>query len=65
MGGVLQSVAMLLASLLFGYVSGENPGPQAAVAFRFLMGLAPLGVLIVSWPFARSFLQEYPERALA
>ncbi len=65
MGGVLQSVAMLLASLLFGYVSGENPGPQAAMAFRFLMGLAPLAILIVSWPFAHSFLNEYPERALA
>jgi GPH family glycoside/pentoside/hexuronide:cation symporter len=65
MGGVLQSVAMLLASLLFGYVSGENPGPQAAMAFRFLMGLAPLAVLIVSWPFARSFLKGYPEKVPA
>ncbi len=65
MGGVLQSVAVLLASLLFGYVSGDNPGPQPSMAFRFLLGFAPLGVLIISWYFARSFLRDYPERAPA
>lgn len=63
-GGILQSVAMLLASLLFGYVSGENPGPQAAMAFRFLLGFAPLGVMAVSWYFVSAFLKDYPERAV-
>ncbi len=65
MGGVLQALAMLLAGLLFGYVSGEDPGPQPAMAFRFLMGLAPLAVLATSWYFARSFLKDYPEKASA
>jgi GPH family glycoside/pentoside/hexuronide:cation symporter len=62
MGGILQSVAMILASLLFGYVNGENPGPQPDMAFRFLMGFAPLVVLVVSWFSARSFLQDYPDK---
>ncbi len=65
MGGVLQSLAMLLASVWFGYVSGENPGPQPDMAFRFLMGFAPLTVLAVSWFFVRSFLQDYSEAASA
>ncbi len=65
LGGVLQSVAMLLASLWFGYVSGENPGPQPEMAFRFLMGFAPLAVLAVSWYFVRSFLKDYSEAASA
>ncbi len=65
MGGILQSVAILLASLLYGYVSGENPGPQPAMAFRFLMSFAPFAVLVLSWYFARSFLGDYPERAPA
>lgn len=62
MGGILQSVALLLASLLYGYVSGENPGPQPAMAFSFLMSFAPFAVLVLSWYFARSFLRDYPER---
>ncbi len=61
MGGVLQSAAMFLATVWFGYVSGENPGPQPGMAFRFLLGFAPLGVLVLSWYFARSFLKDYPE----
>ncbi len=65
MGGILQSIAMLLAGLLFGYVSGDNPGPQPALAFRFLMSFAPLAVLLLSWYFARSFLREYSDRVAA
>lgn len=60
-GGILQSAAMLLASLLFGYVSGENPGPHPDMAFRFLIGFAPLLVLVISWFAARSFFRNYPE----
>ncbi len=64
-GAVLQSAAILLASILFGYVSGDNPGPQPDMAFRFLLGYAPLGVLALSWYFVRSFLKDYPDKALA
>ena len=62
MGGLLQSVAMMLAGLFFGYVSGDDPGPQPDMAFRFLIGFAPLVVLIVAWFSARSFLKDYPEK---
>ena len=62
MGGILQSVAMMLASLLFGYVSGENPGPQPDMAFRFLIGFAPLVGLALSWFSARWFFKDYPEK---
>ncbi|HLO16521.1 MAG TPA: MFS transporter [Anaerolineales bacterium] len=64
MGGILQSVAMMLASLFFGYMSGEDPGPNPDMAFRFLMGWAPLVVLLISWLFARSFLKDYPEKVV-
>ena len=65
LGGILQSVAMMLASLLFGYVSGENPGPRPDMAFRFLMGFAPLVILVMAWFAARSFLKGYPEKLTA
>ena len=64
LGGILQSIAMMLASLLFGYVSGENPGPRPDMAFRYLMGFAPLVILIMAWFAARSFLKDYPEKLM-
>ena len=58
-GGLLQSVAMLLVSALFGYVSGSNPGGQPGLAFRFLISVLPVTSLclaaIVSQQFFRAF----------
>jgi glycoside/pentoside/hexuronide:cation symporter, GPH family len=65
MSGVLQSVAMILASRLFGYVSGENPGPQPGMAFRFLMGFVPLVGLAISWFTAHSFFMDYSDNVPA
>jgi hypothetical protein len=56
---------MMLASLLFGYVSGEDVGPQPGMAFRFLMGFAPLIGLALSWLAARSFFKNYPDKVVA
>jgi len=39
---ILEALAFVLIGLLFGYVSGENPGPQPETHFRFLMGAFPL-----------------------
>lgn len=39
---ILESLALVLLGLLFGYVSGENPGPHPENAFRFLMSVFPL-----------------------
>jgi GPH family glycoside/pentoside/hexuronide:cation symporter len=49
---VLESLALLLLGLLFGYVSGENPGPQPENAFRFLMSVFPLIFTIIAWLIA-------------
>jgi glycoside/pentoside/hexuronide:cation symporter, GPH family len=45
---ILESLALVLLGLLFGYVSGENPGPQPANAFRFLMSVFPLVFTIIA-----------------
>jgi GPH family glycoside/pentoside/hexuronide:cation symporter len=39
---ILEALALVLLGLLFGYVNGENPGPQPDNAFRFLMSVFPL-----------------------
>jgi glycoside/pentoside/hexuronide:cation symporter, GPH family len=49
---ILESLALVLLSLLFGYVSGENPGPQPEKAFRFLISVFPLVFTIIAWLIA-------------
>jgi GPH family glycoside/pentoside/hexuronide:cation symporter len=46
---ILESLALVLLGLLFGYVSGENPGPQPENAFRFLIGVFPLVCTFIAW----------------
>jgi len=49
---ILESLALVLLGLLFGYVNGENPGPQPDIAFRFLMSVIPLALTIIAWLIA-------------
>jgi GPH family glycoside/pentoside/hexuronide:cation symporter len=49
---ILESLSLVLLGLLFGYVSGENPGPQPENAFRFLMSVFPLIFTIIAWLIA-------------
>jgi GPH family glycoside/pentoside/hexuronide:cation symporter len=46
---IVDSLALVLLSVLFGYVSGENPGPHPENAFRFLMSAIPLVLTIIAW----------------
>jgi GPH family glycoside/pentoside/hexuronide:cation symporter len=55
LSGVLQGAAMLAVGMLFGYVSGEQPGPQPDITFRFLIGVVPVISLVLSMYFARQF----------
>jgi GPH family glycoside/pentoside/hexuronide:cation symporter len=50
---VLEAGALALLGVLFGYVSGENPGPQPGNAFRFLIGAVPLLFMILTLVLSR------------
>lgn len=50
---IVNSLALVLLSLLFGYVNGANPGPHPEGAFRFLMSVFPLVFTILAWLIAR------------
>jgi GPH family glycoside/pentoside/hexuronide:cation symporter len=50
---ILEALALVLLGVLFGYVSGENPGPQPENAFRFLISVFPFIFLIIAWILAR------------
>jgi glycoside/pentoside/hexuronide:cation symporter, GPH family len=49
---ILQSLTLVLLGLLFGYVSGENPGPHPENAFRFLISVFPLISTLIAWLIA-------------
>ena len=49
---ILQSLALVLLGLLFGYVSGDNPGPHPENAFRFLISVFPLVFTSIAWLIA-------------
>jgi Na+/melibiose symporter-like transporter len=44
--------ALALIGALFGYVSGENPGPDPANAFRFLLSVFPFVCMVLGWVLA-------------
>ena len=49
---VLEALALVLLGGMFGYVSGQNPGPAPAAAFRFLISVFPLIFLSIAWLLA-------------
>ena len=62
-----QALALVLLGLLFGYVSGENPGPHPENAFRFLIGVFPFVFATIAWlissrlSFETKEAETYPE----
>jgi GPH family glycoside/pentoside/hexuronide:cation symporter len=46
---IVEALALVLLSVLFGYVNGQNPGPHPGNAFRFLMSVIPLVLTILAW----------------
>ncbi|WP_274653731.1 MFS transporter [Paenibacillus humicola] len=59
--GLISALAFWIVGILFGYVSGENPGPHAETAFRVLISAVPVLLLAVSVAislFMRDFSEE-------
>jgi GPH family glycoside/pentoside/hexuronide:cation symporter len=46
---LLEALALILLAVLFGYVSGEDPGPQPGNAFRFLISVVPFVSMVLAW----------------
>lgn len=50
---ILESFSLILLGVIFGYVSGEQPGPDPGNAFRFLMGVFPFVCMFIALMLAR------------
>jgi len=55
---ILEALALALLGVLFGYVSGEDPGPDPANAFRFLISVLPFVCMAFAWALARKLRLE-------
>jgi GPH family glycoside/pentoside/hexuronide:cation symporter len=60
---ITQSLSLVLLGLLFGYVSGENPGPQPENAFRFLISVFPFVFATIAWLIASTLSFESQQSA--
>ncbi len=59
LSGLFTSLAFLLVGTLYGFESGDVPGPQPDEAARFLLTIFPFAVMLLSILFSR-FL-KFPE----
>ncbi|WP_025847530.1 MFS transporter [Paenibacillus ehimensis] len=50
--GLISALAFWAVGMLFGYVSGEQPGPDPEATFRFLISVVPFGLLAVAFLIA-------------
>ncbi|MDM7323570.1 MAG: MFS transporter [Thermus sp.] len=55
LSGPLQALSFALLTPLFGYVSGEAPGPSPEAAFRFLMAGPPFLAILLALGLALRF----------
>ena len=61
---LLEALALILLGLLFGYVSGEDPGPNPDDAFRFLMSVFPFICMVAALLLARTLRLDEDESAV-
>jgi len=47
--GLISALAFLIVGDIFGYVSGENPGPNPEAAFRWLSSYIPFVLLLIAF----------------
>jgi GPH family glycoside/pentoside/hexuronide:cation symporter len=52
LNGLFTSAAFLLVARLFGFESGQNPGPHPDNAARFLLTVFPLVLMVISFGFS-------------
>ena len=52
---ILEALALILLAVLFGYVSGDNPGPNPDNAFRFLISVLPFIFMVIALLLSRRF----------
>jgi len=64
LSGLFTALGFLLATEIYGFVSGEEPGTRPGDAARFLLTVFPFGLMILGIIFTRFVNFSYDEAAL-
>jgi GPH family glycoside/pentoside/hexuronide:cation symporter len=63
LNGLFTSAAFYLIFVIYGFESGKNPGPQPDDAARFLLGIVPPVLMVISFVFSYFIDFKPPEPA--
>src|ERR1700736_5204213 len=47
--GLISALAFWIVGMIFGYVSGDNPGPNPEATFKYLISAVPFCLLLISF----------------
>lgn len=61
----LSALAFWVVGLIYGYESGQNPGPNPEGAFRFLISAVPFILLLIAFAITFLYREEHSESMLA
>ncbi|WP_159887260.1 MFS transporter [Paenibacillus puerhi] len=56
--GLISALAFWIVGMIFGYVSGDNPGPDPASTFRYLISVVPLCLLTLSFLLSLTIMKK-------
>lgn len=59
--GLISALAFFVVGMIFGYESGENPGPSPELTFRYLISFVPLCLLMISVILSFAVKFNFPE----
>ncbi|CAH0120170.1 MULTISPECIES: MFS transporter [unclassified Paenibacillus] len=62
--GLISALAFWIVGMIFGYVSGENPGPNPEATFKYLISVIPFCLLVLSFGIT-FFVKNRPAPASA
>ncbi|SDD77410.1 glycoside/pentoside/hexuronide:cation symporter, GPH family [Paenibacillus sp. UNCCL117] len=56
--GLISALAFWIVGMTFGYVSGDNPGPDPAGTFRVLISVVPACLLVISFLLSLTIMRN-------
>lgn len=61
--GLISALAFFIVGLIFGYESGDNPGSNPELTFRYLISVVPLCLLVISFLISFTTKIEFKHQA--
>ncbi|MFD3259630.1 MFS transporter [Paenibacillus lentus] len=59
--GLISALAFFVVGMIFGYESGDRPGPEPELTFQYLISVVPLSLLLISVIISYSVKFDFSE----